>query len=206
METDGYLETCVVADTYGCSVNMVAPWQIFGLAAASSIVGGAASASLNVTAVTPGLIESDSTTTYYSNDNPLFITNDGGAPTGGFHVFDLNDQSPLEPLEHLFTGRTKLVKTIYDIHGKDYLVSIPQTTSVFSLYSLPEVKIVKDVAFKSLGDWSALCAWRSRSANTYLYLFGKHEAVQLLVRELDGELELVEVSEKSHCHQVGHIG
>ncbi|KAG9250116.1 3-phytase [Emericellopsis atlantica] len=168
----------------------MAPWSIFGLAAVSA---AAVSVELNVTATTSGSIESDWTTTYYSQDRPLLITNDGGASTGGFHVFGIEGGSPLGSVKDQFTGRTKLVQTEYNIAGKDYLVSIPQTTSVFSLYELPEVKKVDNVAFKALGDWSALCSWRSRSANTYLFLFGKKNGVQYLLRETDGEVELVEI-------------
>lgn len=166
----------------------------------SLLVGGlatcaaAANVKLNVSAITSGTIESDWTTTYYSAEDPLLITNDGGAATGGFHAFNIDDKSPLEAVKDQFTGRTKLVSTIYDVGGKDYMVSIPQTTSVFSFYELPGLTKIDDVAFKSLGDWSALCTWKSHSENTYLYIFGKHEAVQFLAREHDGQVEMVEVS------------
>lgn len=148
---------------------------------------------LNVSALTSGTIESDWTTTYYSNDNPLLIANDGGASTGGFHIYDANSDSPLESIESQFTGRTKLVQTVYNIGGKDYMVSIPQTTSTFSFYELPSVTKIDDVDFKALGDWSALCSWKSRSANTYLFLFGKRDGIQFLVRENDGAVEMIEV-------------
>lgn len=149
---------------------------------------------LNISASTAGSVESDWTTTYYSHDTPLLIANDGGASTGGFHVYNVDGDSPLESTLDLVTGRTKLVQTIYDIGGKDFLVSIPQTTSTFSFYDLPALEKIDDVAFKALGDWSALCSWRSRSGNTYLFLFGKRQAVQFLARSLDGAVEMVEVS------------
>lgn len=181
---------------------MLPSWIFVGLAAAGG-TAAAASVSLNVSAVTSGLIESDSTTTYYSNASPLLISNDGGASTGGFHVFNVDGESPLEAEKDVFAGRTKLVQTIYDIHGHDYLVSISQTTSILSLYSLPDVKLVEDVSFNLLGDWSALCSWKSRSANTYMYLFGKGEAVQILIRQHEGKIEMVEVREMLNCNWDG---
>lgn len=163
------------------------------LAGIGLIGASTAALELNVSATTSGTTESDWTTTYYSKDNPLLITNDGGASTGGFHVYNVDSDSPLQSIKDQFTGRTKLVQTVYDIGGKDYLVSIPQTTSIFSLYELPGLIRIGDVAYKSLGDWSALCSWRSRSANTYLFLFGKRTAVQLLLRAKDGMVEMIEV-------------
>ena len=164
------------------------------LAGASIFSALATALELNISANTAGSVESDWTTTYYSHDTPLLIANDGGASTGGFHVYDVDAGTPLESTLDQFTGRTKLVQTIYGIGGKDYMVSIPQTTSTFSFYDLPGVERIDDVAFKALGDWSALCSWKSRSGNTYLFLFGKRQAVQFLARERDGAVEMVEVS------------
>ena len=84
---------------------------------------------------------------------------------------------------------------MYDVDGMDYLVSIPQTTSIFSFYELPSLKKKQDVQLDSaLGDWSALCPWSSATGNTYLFLFGKREGVQYLVRQKKhGEVEMMEV-------------
>lgn len=95
-----------------------------------------------------------------------------------------------------FTGRTKLISTLYNVGGKDYLVSIPQTTSRLTLYELPEVTKVDGGEYFALGDWSALCSWKSRSKNDYLFLFGKREAIQFLVRNNDENgVEVLRVSE-----------
>ncbi|KAM0332037.1 hypothetical protein ACHAQA_002306 [Verticillium albo-atrum] len=148
---------------------------------------------LNVTAYTSGLVESDSTAVYYSDSQPLFISNDGGASTGGFHSWDLNGDTPLEALKSVNTGRTKLVTTIHDVAGRDVLVSIPATTSILSVYELPALTEIEDARFVALGDWSALCSWKAPSANNYIYLFGKRQAHQFLLREAGDSVEIVEI-------------
>lgn len=159
-----------------------------------------AAANLNVSALVAETIESDWTTTYYSKDSPLLLGNDGGASTGGFHAWDINGDEPLEASVSLFTGRTKLVSTLYNVGGKDYLVSIPQTTSRLTLYELPDVTKVDEVDYFALGDWAALCSWKSRSKNDYLFLFGKREAIQFLIRS-GGErpVEILRVCEATMC-------
>lgn len=160
-----------------------------------------ASADLAVTARTPGLIESDWTTVYYppggnSSAGPLLVSNDGATATGGFHVWDLAGSSngSLTERSGKWTGRTKLVTTVYDIDGRDYLISIPQTTSTLTAYELPGAQHTEELSQRTiLGDWSALCSWRSPSGNNYVYLFGKTEGVQFLVRPNDGSVETVEV-------------
>lgn len=148
---------------------------------------------LPVNVVTSGEIESDWSTVYYSDDTPLLIGNDGGASTGGFHAWNLTGEGVLEPEFSLFTGRTKLVSTLYEIGGNDYLVSIPQTTSVMSLYSFPDLVKVEGAEYLALGDWSAMCSWKSRANNDYLFLFGKTEGIQFLIREGDESMEILRV-------------
>ncbi|ROT37182.1 3-phytase [Sodiomyces alkalinus F11] len=149
---------------------------------------------LNVTAVTPGLIASDWTSVYYSESRPLLITNDGGTATGGVHVWDIDGgSSPLERVKSLNPGRTKLSAVVYDVGGRDVLVSIPQTTSMLSVYELPDVEKIQDAGFFALGDWTALCSWKSGSGNSYLFLFGKRHGVQFLVREKGDSIEIVEI-------------
>lgn len=154
----------------------------------------AAATNLKVSVLVEETIESDWTTTYYSKDIPLLLGNDGGASTGGFHAWRIGGGEPLEASVNVFTGRTKLVSTLYNVCGKDYLASIPQTTSRLTLYELPDVTKVEQVEYFALGDWSALCSWKSRSKNDYLYLFGKREAVQFLVRsDEEQNLEIIRV-------------
>lgn len=163
---------------------------------ALSLLRPALAVSLNVSALVAETIESDWTATYSSEHSSLLLGNDGGASTGGFHAWDIDSAEPLEAVVDRFTGRTKLISTLYNVGGKDYLVSIPQTTSRLTLYELPEVTKVDGGEYFALGDWSALCSWKSRSKNDYLFLFGKREAIQFLVRNNDENgVEVLRVSE-----------
>ncbi|KAF5677639.1 3-phytase [Fusarium heterosporum] len=138
-------------------------------------------------------VESDGTAVYYSDQNPLLIGNDGGPDKGGFHVYDLISKSPLQEVTARTPGRSKLVTTVYDVDEKDVLVTIAQPDSVLRAYEMPEFKQIKDADLKVLGDWSALCSWKSATGNDYLYLFGKNQAVQLLLRETKKSVEFVEI-------------
>ena len=148
---------------------------------------------LNISSLTAGFVDADYVATYYSDSEPLLIGNDAGAASGGFHVWNIDGESPLESAVDQWTGRTKLLATLYNVGGKDYFASIPATTSVLSLYELPSASKVEDAGAFALGDWSTICTWKSPSLNDYIYIFGKREAKQYLVRELDGSLEVVEV-------------
>ncbi|SPO05151.1 related to 3-phytase precursor [Cephalotrichum gorgonifer] len=146
---------------------------------------------LNVTALS-GTFESDWTAVYYS-DEPLLIGNDAGTSTGGLHTFDLNGDTPLPVVGSLVNGRTKLVTTVYDVDDKDWVLTITAPDSVIRAFSLPELEEDDDAQFSALGDWSSLCSWRSKTGNHYAYLFGKGQAIQVLVRSNDGSLEILEV-------------
>ncbi|KAI1499707.1 phytase [Biscogniauxia marginata] len=142
-----------------------------------------------------GEVESDWTAVFYDAENPVLIGNDGGAATGGFHTFDLSGQSLLLEAKHETPGRTKLVTTVYGIGEKDLIVTIAQPDSYFRLYDASTVELVSEPIARTLGDWSALCPWKSQSSGEqYLYLFGKHQAVQFLLRaQNESSYELVEI-------------
>ncbi|KAJ3506793.1 hypothetical protein NM208_g16034 [Fusarium decemcellulare] len=173
---------------------MVASSLVGLLAALSQLwfVKAAVEVDVGVTAYT-GEVESDWTAVYYSDSEPLLIGNDGGPDKGGFHVYDLRSESPLKEVAARTPGRSKLVTTVYDIDEKDLLVTIAQPDSVIRVYDMPEFEQIKDADFKVLGDWSALCSWKSEASNDYIYLFGKGQAVQLLLRETKKSVEIVEV-------------
>lgn len=177
------MSTKSLAVAAGAAIALLQPWT----------VSAAPELELNVTAYTSGTVASDWTAVYYSDSSPLLISNDGGTATGGFHVWDIDGESPLHALKSQYTGRTKLLATVYGVGGKDYLVSIPQTTPVMSAYQLPGAEKVEGAEFSALGDWSAICTWKSQSANNYIYVFGKHEGFQLLIREKGDSVEFVEV-------------
>ncbi|KAF8419167.1 hypothetical protein EV426DRAFT_702023 [Tirmania nivea] len=163
---------------------------------------------LSITAKSPP-IEADKPAIFYPKLNkstPLLIGNDGSA-TGGIRTFKLSTEtsSPsLNQLAEYATGRTKLVTTIYDISGNDYIATIGMPDSIIRFF-----KVVQDGNSKSettglgqvieaktvLGDWSAICTWKSRvTGRQYLYLFGKKKVVMFIVREGQKEkLEVVEV-------------
>lgn len=139
-------------------------------------------------------VESDWTAVYYSKKEPLLIGNDGGPDKGGFHVYSLDTKSPLTEVTARRSGRSKLVTTAYDVGGRDLLVTIAQPDSVVRAFEMPSFKQIKSADLTVLGDWSALCSWKSDAGNDYIYLFGKNQAVQLLVRETKKKsVEFVEV-------------
>ncbi|EEU40051.1 uncharacterized protein NECHADRAFT_103311 [Fusarium vanettenii 77-13-4] len=156
------------------------------------VVNAAVEVNVDVSAYTSEA-ESDWTAVYYSSRKPLLIGNDGGPDKGGFHVYDLESKSPLKEVTARTPGRSKLVTTVYDVDDKDLLVTIAQPDSVVRVFEMPDFKQIKDADFKVLGDWSALCSWKSDAGNDYVYLFGKGQAVQLLLRKTKKSVELLEV-------------
>ncbi|CCT63779.1 related to 3-phytase precursor [Fusarium fujikuroi IMI 58289] len=138
-------------------------------------------------------VESDWTAVYYSDRNPLLIGNDGGPDKGGFHVYDLNSKAPLKEVAAKTPGRSKLVTTVYDVNKKDIIVTIAQPDSIVRAYEMPKFKQIRDADFKVLGDWSALCSWKSPAGNDYVFLFGKGQAVQLLLQETKKSFEFVQI-------------
>ncbi|KAI0096429.1 hypothetical protein GGR51DRAFT_29710 [Nemania sp. FL0031] len=163
------------------------------IAAAQAFFGTAASVDLPIAARIDG-IASDSTAVVYNTNSPVLVGNDGGAASGGFRTFAINNSSNLTETHHNTPGRTKLVTTVYGIDGKDFIVTIAQPDSFFRLYNATTAEQVGEPLARTLGDWSALCVWRSQSSGEqYLYLFGKKQAVQFLVRAANGSVEIVEI-------------
>lgn len=146
---------------------------------------------LNVTAIT-GTIDAGWSSVHYS-DSPLLLGNDGGTSTGGFHAFELDGDTPLPLVKSLVNGRTGLVSTVHGLYGEDWLLTIATADSLLRVFKLPDLVENESAQFLALGDWSSLCSWRSESGNQYAFLFGKEQAVQLLIRSRGGSLEMVEV-------------
>lgn len=169
----------------------------FHLVLSLAFVAAVQSVAINVTALTQE-VESDWSAVYYPSgaDASLLIGNDGEASSGGFHVWSLSATTPLSEVEAVTPGRrTKLVSTVYALNGKDYAVTIGQPDSILRLFELPDVAEVANGTFAAIGDWSALCAWRSNARNQYLYLFGKNQAIQFLIRDTGNGPEILEVGE-----------
>ncbi|KAI0139491.1 3-phytase [Hypoxylon sp. NC0597] len=169
---------------------------VYAASLAASVTAAAAAAldvDLPVSAMSDE-VESDFTAVYYDAVRPLLVGNDGGASSGGFRLFDLDSETTLTETNHETPGRTKLVTTVYDIGGKDLIVTIAQPDSYFRLYDASTVEQIGEPIARTLGDWSALCAWKSQSSGEqYLYLFGKSQAVHFLLRGSNSSYELVEI-------------
>lgn len=138
-------------------------------------------------------VESDISAVYYSS-RPLLLGNDGSAATGGFHAWSLDSNASTLPEVSAKTGgRSKLVAAVYDVGKKDLIVTIAMPDSVLRVFDA-EGKGAQVAEKKAIGDWSALCPWKSaQSGNQYFYLFGKKQAVQYLVRKKEKKVEIVEV-------------
>jgi 3-phytase len=158
-----------------------------------AFVGGVASLDLPIAARIDG-IDSEFTAVVYNNTSPILIGNDGGAASGGFRTFTISSRPNLTETHHETPGRTKLVTTVYGIEDKDLIVTIAQPDSFFRLYDATTAEQIGEPLARTLGDWSALCVWRSQSSGEqYLYLFGKKQATQFLIRRAQGSIEIVEI-------------
>ncbi|KAI1424758.1 hypothetical protein F5Y12DRAFT_796769 [Xylaria sp. FL1777] len=139
-------------------------------------------------------IDSDFTAIVYNRTRPLLIGNDGGAASGGFRTFVINNGTNLTETKHETPGRTKLVAIVYGVGGQDLIVTIAQPDSFFRLYDASTVEQIGEPLARTLGDWSALCVWQSQSSgDRYLYLFGKKQAIQFLLRVAHGSVEILEI-------------
>ncbi|KAI1169367.1 hypothetical protein F5B18DRAFT_20620 [Nemania serpens] len=171
---------------------MRAPQLSALLAVGHAFLGTVASFDLPIAARVDG-IESDYTAIIYDRISPVLIGNDGGAASGGFHTFAIADRR-LTEIKHKTPGRTKLVTAVYGIQGKDLIVTIAQPDSFFRLYDARTAEQIGKPLARTLGDWSALCVWRSQSSGEqYLYLFGKKQAIQFLLRATHRTIEIIEV-------------
>jgi 3-phytase len=153
-------------------------------------VADAVDVDLPVSALTSE-VESDWTSVYYSKKQPLLLGNDG-SPTGGWLAWKLDSASPLTQVHAETPGRrTKLVTTVYadadDSDEEDLIVSIGQPDSVIRVWEADDFEEVKSARFVALGDWSALCSWKTATGSDYLYLFGKKQAKMFLIRRAHGD-------------------
>ncbi|OAG04457.1 thermostable phytase [Paraphaeosphaeria sporulosa] len=148
----------------------------------------------NIT-LTPAAVgfEADNTAFYYSS-SPLLLANDGSAAGGGFRVFDGKQNPQWAEVAHLRTGRSKVAIPVYNIGGRDIVVTIAATDSNMRAFEANGLKEIKNARKPILGDWSTLCGWQSASSgNSYLLLFGKRIVVQLLVRNQSKRVEILAV-------------
>jgi hypothetical protein len=118
-------------------------------------------------------VDSDNTAVYYSS-HPLLFGNDGSAAAGGIHAWSLDSNASILPEVSAKTGgRSKLVAAVYDVGKKDLIITIAMPDSVLRVFDA-EGKGAQVAEKKAIGDWSALCPWKSaESGNQYLYMFGE---------------------------------
>lgn len=174
---------------------------LFGALLALSHVSAAPTAELPITARASEEVASDWSAVYYSStgtSTPLVIGNDKGAASGGLRAWDLvagaDSNGTLAEVAHQTPGRTKVLTTVYGVGGRDLVVTVADPDSLVRLYDAGTLDPVGEPVRKVLGAWSALCAWRGPDSGAqYLYLFGKGQAVQFLLRVSDGAFELVEI-------------
>lgn len=155
-----------------------------------STVSAAPETTLNITAFTNN-VDSDWTAVYYAEDSPLLIGNDGSA-NGGLRAYSFQGDSPLPETKSKLIGRTKIVTVAHNVGGRDLAIAIAAPDSIIRVYELPDFRKA-DEEFKLIGDWSAMCSWRSKSRNQYFFIFGKGRAVQFLIRPQGEDFEIVEV-------------
>ncbi|KAH8173665.1 phytase domain-containing protein [Sarocladium implicatum] len=145
---------------------------------------------LNITAFT-STVDSDWTAVYYSEDSPLLVGNDGSA-NGGLRAYGFDTKSPLPQTKSTLIGRTKIVTVAHNVGGKDLAITIAAPDSIIRVFELPDFRKA-DEEFTLIGDWSAMCSWKTRSRNQYFYIFGKGRGVQFLIRPDGEDFEIVEI-------------
>lgn len=166
----------------------------------SSLAGTALAATLPTVelpiSATTVEIAPDYSDVYYAEDagKSLLLGNDGSAATGGFRTWSLDDNQPLKEVDRRTHGRTKTARFLYGVAGRDLVVTVAAPDSLIRLFDVDGLEEITSAQKKVLGDWSAICPWRSLETGwQYIYLFGKSKTVQLVIREKDEELEILEV-------------
>ncbi|KAF8431728.1 hypothetical protein BGX38DRAFT_1228206 [Terfezia claveryi] len=154
-------------------------------------------------------IEADKPAIFYPKlgKGTLFLVGNDGSAIGGIRIFNLSTDTSgtsVIQLAGYATGRTKLVTTIYNVSGKDFIATIDMPDSMLRFFPIEHDGKLKNgkpelgkaiEARTVIGDWSAICTWRSGvTGSQYLYLFGKGKVVMFVVREGPKQkLEIVEV-------------
>ncbi|EEH43603.1 uncharacterized protein PADG_08223 [Paracoccidioides brasiliensis Pb18] len=144
-------------------------------------------------------VHSDNSVIYYGKGakEPILIGNDASAVTGGWKAWNLANNGTRgflpEQAVHVH-GRTKVVGVLYDVGDRDIVISIAATDSVIRVFDAHQATELPSNRKVMLGDWSALCPWRSpKSGTRFFYLFGKKQAVQFIVREKNNAIDVLEV-------------
>ncbi|KKZ61914.1 hypothetical protein EMCG_03613 [[Emmonsia] crescens] len=180
------------------SRSFIAAFALGLLQGVAPTLAAPAAADVPVSGVT-GEVDGDLSMIYYGKKqaDPLLVGNDASAVTGGWKAWNLVTNATTNTLPELVArvhGRTKVIGVLYDVGGKDIIVSVAATDSIVRVHEACDVEELPSNQKVILGDWSALCPWRSpKSGNQYFYLFGKKQVVQFIVREMGGKIEILEV-------------
>ncbi|KAH8826559.1 hypothetical protein DL96DRAFT_1499536 [Flagelloscypha sp. PMI_526] len=147
--------------------------------------------------VTNATIQTDTVGWYYPNTTtgtPLLVGNDGSA-LGGLLVYTLTPDTDILNATLHTTGRSKLVDTVYDVAGRDWIVSISQVDSTLRAFDVATQVEQPEAQIKLWGDFNALCGWKAvgGSGAQYLYVFGKKQLKILEMRDVNGTLITSEV-------------
>lgn len=136
----------------------------------------------------------DENTGFIYGRSPSLVANDKSAEDGGFRTFAVSAASSFKQTTHQKTGRSKVVVPVHDIGGRDLIINIPSPDSLIRVFDAATGKNVDSNDKMQLGDWSTACVWRSqKSAESYMFLFGKKMVVQFLVRNKKKDVEILEV-------------
>ncbi|KKA30920.1 hypothetical protein TD95_002612 [Thielaviopsis punctulata] len=172
---------------------------------ASAASAATASLSLPISAHTSGEISANYVAFTHSSP-PMLVGNDKSASEGGFRTFSVASGS-LAQTAHVVNGRTKIVESFRapssfsssssasNSSAPTFLATVTSPDSQMLIFN-STTPLRTTGATNVLGDWSALCSWRSTADNQYLFLLGKKQGTQFLVRApLTGsaEVELVKV-------------
>ena len=138
--------------------------------------------------------EADNTAFVYAK-SPILVVNDGSADDGGFRTFAKFKSGPFVEKTHQTTGRSKIAVAVHNtVDARDVIINIPAPDSLVRVFDAETGKSIDSNNKKQLGDCSSACVWRNRkSAESYLFLFGKKVVVQFLVRDRKKTVEILEV-------------
>lgn len=78
--------------------------------------------------------ESDWATVYYA-ESPLLIGNDASPATGGFHAWPLTSALSEESIADVYTRRSSLTLPLYDLGGRDLLLTLSEPDSLLHLFA-----------------------------------------------------------------------
>lgn len=156
----------------------------------TTVVFAAPQTTLSLSAFTSTIV-SDKAAIYYprsKKDAPVLLGNDAFV-SGGFRMWGLAPNSSSLELSEIgsrSTGRTKLVNIVYDLGGKDVIVTLSQSDSLLRFFDTASVDAelpISEGIRKIWGDFSSWCFWKSAGGQQYFYLFGKKVTTLFLLRQ-----------------------